>query len=242
MYPTNYDNTVNAKKLGLPQMREDIAQNEADIAALDTRVTTAEGTITQNTSDISQNANDISSLGARVGTAEDDIDDLETRMTDAETDITNLNTAITSLNTTVAGIPVVEANRGMTADETLTQLVIDGYVYDVPQGGGGGSSVVNVVYEAAVEVGDINYSNFLSNLSGYRRHSDSPYPASISPNTQYNIVLMANEDEGNTRLVFPAFTFVDNSLHTHYIAFLTGDPNTPVVFATSTRLTDQEPT
>lgn len=241
MYPTNYDNTVNAKKLGLPQLRADVAQSVADVATLNTRVATAEGAITQNTSDISQNASDISSLGVRVGTAEDDIDGLETRMTDAETDITSINTAITNLNTTVAGIPVVEANRGMTADETLTQIVIDGYVYDVPQGGGGGSSVVNVVYEAAAEDGDINYSNFLRNLSGYRRHSDSPYPASISSTTQYQIVLMANEDEGNTRLVFPAFTFVDNALGTYYLAFLTGDPNTPVVFATSTRLTDQEP-
>ena len=96
-----------------------ITSNDGDIAALDTRLTTAEGNITSNDSDISgldarlttaegnitSNDSDISGLDSRLTTAESnitsndsDISGLDTRLTTAEGDITNLGTSKQSVS------------------------------------------------------------------------------------------------------------------------------------------------
>lgn len=78
-----------------------IAANEADITAIDVRLTTAEGDIDANAGAISVLDTTVTDLNGTVLAQANDITVLQTGLTDANTDITANATAVSSLNSRV---------------------------------------------------------------------------------------------------------------------------------------------
>ena len=155
---SGFDKRITDCETTVAAMDERVTNCENDISSLTDRVNTAEDDIDALEGRMDTAEDDIDALEGRMDTAEDDIDALEGRMDTAEDDIDALegrvddlentvgdNTSglvkkVNDLETEVDGIPIVSANPGGTGT-TLNTIEINNIVYEVPSGGGGGSSV-----------------------------------------------------------------------------------------------------
>jgi hypothetical protein len=81
-----------------------VTNNNASVAAIDTRLTTAEGEIDTLQSDLDAAESAASTLTGRVSTAESDIDALEGRATTAESDIDALESRATSIESAASSL------------------------------------------------------------------------------------------------------------------------------------------
>lgn len=145
----NHETRIGGLEVRMTNAETTINQHTTEINSLKTRVTNVEGDIVDIKGDIVDIQGDIVDIQGDITTIQGDITNIEGDITNIqgditniEGDITNIEGDITNITNQIADLVEVEANPTGTATETLTKLRVDDTIYDIPQGGGSGDTIV----------------------------------------------------------------------------------------------------